>query len=373
MLKKHWPLSDMDMFSPVDFYRKALAFIDAGTPFAVAQILGSDGSTAAKVGAKALVDGTGRIWGTVGGGAVEGAVQKHAVAACESKRAGIFDFDLQHEYAPPDAKVFHPICGGTMRILVAPEPEQYRASFIRAADALKARERGVLLTTLTRQPELQVNVTWRAADPVEQTHPYISASTIQSSLEAASSVLIESTATGETSPQEVLIEPVIPLPRLIIAGGGHIGQALALQANIVGFDVVVIDERPEYAQPDRYPEGTTTLSGPWAEVLDTLSLDKDTYLVSVTTGYAADARVLTAIARKPLAYIGMIGSTRKVAMVKKELIASGIFSKEEFEKIYAPVGLPIGAYTVPEIATSILAELIAVRRGMTPGKGTQEK
>jgi len=165
---------------------------------------------------------------------------------------------------------------------------------------------------------------------------------------------------------------VIPKPLLLIAGGGHVSQALAIHADLVGFDVTVVDDRPEFTDPSLFPEGTTTRCGDIPKQITALATEEQgqdalataagTYIVIVTRGHKLDAATLEACIHVPVAYIGMIGSRRKVSLLRENFIQSGLATGEEFDRIFAPVGLDIGAVTVPEIAASITAELIAVRR-----------
>ena len=161
---------------------------------------------------------------------------------------------------------------------------------------------------------------------------------------------------------EVLVEPLIPNPLLVIVGGGHIGQALAVQADLVGFDILVIDDRLEFTAAELFPEEVTTRCGRIDEEIDRLPIGGDTYIVIVTRDHRHDAEVLAACLHKPAAYIGMIGSRRKVELMRKEFVESGRATAAEFDRVYAPIGLDIGSVTVPEIAASIAAQLIAVRR-----------
>jgi xanthine dehydrogenase accessory factor len=164
----------------------------------------------------------------------------------------------------------------------------------------------------------------------------------------------------------VLVEPVIPKPLLVIAGGGHIGQALARQASIVGFDVTILDDRAEFTDPALFPEDTRTICGDIPKKVANLSSGSDTYIVVVTRGHKLDAEALEACIHAPVAYVGMIGSSRKVSLIRRNFIETGLATEEEFNRVFTPIGLDIGAVTVPEIAASITAELIAVRRkGLT--------
>ncbi|MHB8902055.1 MAG: XdhC family protein, partial [Thermoguttaceae bacterium] len=169
--------------------------------------------------------------------------------------------------------------------------------------------------------------------------------------------LVRATPAGE-----VFLEPVVPRPLLVVVGAGHVGQAVAWQAETVGFDVVVVDDRQELLQADRFPRGTATRCGPMAAVVDSLPLTHRSFVVIVTRGHQHDGEVLAACLQKPSAYIGMIGSRRKVAQMRRDFLQSGLATAEAFDRVYAPIGLDIGATTVPEIATSIVAQLIALRR-----------
>jgi xanthine dehydrogenase accessory factor len=166
----------------------------------------------------------------------------------------------------------------------------------------------------------------------------------------------------------VLVEPVIPNPSLLIAGGGHVGQALARMAVPLGFDVTVVDDRPEFTHAALFPDGVSTRCGDIAKEVASFPVTSDVFIVLVTRGHKQDAEALEVCIHKPGAYIGMIGSKRKVAMIRKSFIESGLATESELDCVFAPIGLDIGAITVPEIATSIAAELVAVRR-----KGAAQK
>jgi xanthine dehydrogenase accessory factor len=148
----------------------------------------------------------------------------------------------------------------------------------------------------------------------------------------------------------------------LIVGGGHVGQAVAQQAALVGFAITVIDDRPEFTQAALFPRDVSTRCGDIGKEVAAYPVTEDAYVVVVTRGHRHDAEALAACIHAPAAYIGMIGSGRKVALVREHLIESGIATKQEVDSVFAPVGLDIGAVTVPEIATSIVAQLVAVRR-----------
>ncbi|MBA7483129.1 hypothetical protein ES707_18640 [subsurface metagenome] len=160
---------------------------------------------------------------------------------------------------------------------------------------------------------------------------------------------------------EVFVEPILSEPTLYIFGGGHIALPLAKMAKLVGFKIVVIDDRPEFANSQRFPEAELTLAENFAKAFSKLKIDKSSYIVIVTPGHKGDEAVLEGALATEAKYIGMIGSKTKNKAVYSHLLAKGI-SQELLDKVHAPIGLNIQAQTPEEIAVSILAEVIQARR-----------
>jgi xanthine dehydrogenase accessory factor len=343
---------------PIDVYQKVVELIDSGEVFAVALVLKAEGSTPRKAGVRAVIDRTGKIYGTLGGGIVEAEAQRRAIEACRSKQPVVFDMDLYGDDSAADV----PICGGSMRILVDPTAAKDRASYAGMSDAIRKRQQGVMLTTVQSATQTEVRSLWLQQEAISSDAPFPGIENIRSCLAHETPKLFTVSIQNPEVLTEVLVEPVIPKPLLLIAGGGHIGQALALQASLVGFDITVIDDRAEFTDPALYPEGTATRCGNIPEQITAGPIASDTYIVIVTRGHKLDAEALQACIHVPAAYIGMIGSRRKVALMRKNFIESGIATAEQFDRVFTPIGLDIGAVTVSEIAASITAELIAVRR-----------
>jgi xanthine dehydrogenase accessory factor len=159
---------------------------------------------------------------------------------------------------------------------------------------------------------------------------------------------------------EIFVEPILPQPILYLFGGGHVAMAVAKAASAAGFAVGVVDDREAFANPQRFPAAQEVFTN-YDDAFKKLQPNASTYLVIVTRGHKEDMRVLAWAVRTDARYIGMIGSKRKVISVYKALEQEG-YKAEEFERIYAPMGLEIGALSPEEIAISIVAELIAVRR-----------
>jgi len=161
---------------------------------------------------------------------------------------------------------------------------------------------------------------------------------------------------------DVFVEPVLPIPHAFIFGGGHISKSLSKVANLAGFASVVIDNREAFANRERFPEAEAVHAEEYEDVFPKLAINETSYLIIVTRGHRDDMRVLQLAIATPARYIAMIGSKRKVLNVIRELEKQGI-PRSAFERIYAPMGLDIGAISPEEIAISVTAEMIAVRRG----------
>src|SRR3990170_4161677 len=161
---------------------------------------------------------------------------------------------------------------------------------------------------------------------------------------------------------QVMFELHEPPATLVIVGGGHIGKALATIGDLCGFSVVVVDDRPDYANQERFPEAGRVVCGDFAEVLRGLPIDSNTYVVTVTRGHKHDEESLRQVAESPAAYVGMIGSKRRGAAVLQHLIDDGL-DPEAVRRVHTPIGLDIGAETPEEIAVAIMAEVVQVRRG----------
>jgi xanthine dehydrogenase accessory factor len=161
--------------------------------------------------------------------------------------------------------------------------------------------------------------------------------------------------------KKAYVEELGPPPMLLIAGAGHVGQALGALASTLDFRVTVIDDRADYASPERFPTATRIV-GDIESDLRRFDIDANTYIVIVTRGHRHDGQALHAIIDSPAKYVGLIGSKSKIKTIFDDLAAKGV-PPEKLLRVHAPIGLEIGAVSVPEIAVSIAAELIAIRRG----------
>ena len=161
---------------------------------------------------------------------------------------------------------------------------------------------------------------------------------------------------------EILIEVVEPAATLLVVGGGHVGLAVGQLGAMLGMEVAIIDDREEYANPERFPYEANVICGDFDEELEQFPIDANTYIVLVSRGHKVDELALRQVAERGAGYVGMIGSKRRTRTVLRHLAEEGV-DREELDRIFTPIGLDIGAETPEEIAVSVLGEIILVRRG----------
>ncbi len=160
----------------------------------------------------------------------------------------------------------------------------------------------------------------------------------------------------------VFFDPIVPAPRLLVVGAGHIARPLVEYAMTLGFETTVIDDRADYANRDWFPAAHQIVAKPFREALAQIPIDAATYIVLVTRAHRFDEDALRLMLGSPAPYIGMIGSRRRVHIVHRTLLDEG-FPPAAFRRVFAPIGLDIGAETPEEIALAIAAELVVIRRG----------
>jgi xanthine dehydrogenase accessory factor len=284
----------------------------AGEKLALCVLVRARGSTPQRLGAKMLVLGDGKTLGTLGGGCVEAEVKSKALGQlADGTTATLHAFRLDNDYGWDDGL----ICGGSIDV------------HVRVLGAADMPEFQKLLSEI------------RARRPAE--------------------FVLE---LGPGGFQERYTEILEPSPMLVIVGGGHVGQALAALAGPLDFELAVIDDRPDFISRERFPSASRRILGEIETELARLPIDPQTYVVIVTRGHRNDGRALAAVVNSPARYIGLIGSKRKIKTIFDDLTQQGV-ALENIARVHAPIGLEIAAVTPAEIAVSIAAELIAVRRG----------
>ena len=320
------------------------------------QVIETRGSTPQKAGAVMVVDPLGGQLGTLGGGCVEAEVKQKAIRRIGASGAELHDFLLDHDYAWADGL----ICGGRMVILAEAIRGEDMADYIEARLKLEQFGDGYTEAVVTDPGRAGIGPLGARFlfDPTGQPRAAWPRQPIPDSLVARIEPL---TSRPRPSSQGGLAQiPVLPRIRLIIVGAGHVGQAVASLAAQCDFDLCIVDDRAQYANPERFPEAQTILVGPIEQVLTNLRPTPRCFAVIVTRGHGHDQEALHHLAATPAAYVGLIGSRRKIRLIFEGLRAQGI-PEQALRRVAAPIGLDIGSQTVPEIAVSIVAELVAAR------------
>jgi xanthine dehydrogenase accessory factor len=160
---------------------------------------------------------------------------------------------------------------------------------------------------------------------------------------------------------QVSVEPILPQPVVYILGAGHIGFAVAKIAKIAGFKVTVVDDRPAYANKERFPDADKILVEEPADSLSKININKLSYLVIACRGHLEDQQTLIEALKTNAFYIGLLGSKKKVKTIFANMVKEGV-PQESLKRIHAPIGVPIATDTPEEIAISIVAEIVDVRR-----------
>ncbi|MFL5241663.1 MAG: XdhC family protein [Gemmataceae bacterium] len=329
-------------------------------------VIETRGSTPQKAGAAMLVFPDGSQRGTLGGGCVEAEVRQKAlqVLSEEGRRPGVFTFCLDDNYGWDDGL----ICGGRMSILAAPiQPggpaggaEQSRSYYCCYLDLVEKGKGCTEAVVFQSSDGLDVGTRF-LFDAENQLIAQHGDGPVSKAIEANLTPL--SKRPGPRAHQGVAYLPILPRITLLIVGAGHVGQAVAQLATQVEFDVWVLDDREAYVSPQRFPTASRRLVGPIETHLKDLAkkeINPSFYCLIVTRGHNHDEEALYHLATTSAAYVGMIGSKRKIKLIYEDLIAKGV-SLEALKRVQAPLGLDIGSQTVPEIAVSIVAELIACR------------
>ena len=308
-------------------YAELLSLLSQGA-VVVATVISTKGSVPREVGAKMLIT-CDRCIDTIGGGAGEAKVIAQARKVLQTGEKRRIEIDLTGS----SKRQTEGVCGGWMEILLD-------------------RWQGDKAIAIAQQiiTELKLGRALILATPFHDGHPYL---------------IKEKAERKKEKDSDAFIEVLEPEPMLLIVGAGHVGEQLAKVAHLVGFQVAIQDDRPEWANPERYPQATF-IYAQIEQAMGALSNHLNLHVALVTRGYRYDLDALMALLNRdlPCVYIGMIGSERRIMQVYEQTKQMGI-PAAKLQSIYAPIGIDIGALTPAEIAVSIVAELIMLRRGGT--------
>lgn len=333
----------------IDLLRMLAGWLAEDAPVAAATIVTHEGSTPRGAGSKMIVRQDGAMYGTVGGGLVEARVLEAASRVLAGGPPGVVNFDLTGELAAGADMV----CGGRLRVFLERiDPGPQGELYARLLERLERGERCLLVVPMGGGPRTLVP----ARGPV------LGAELPGSLLENARAAgrEIHGPVVFAAMERSWLLEPWSGPSPLYIAGAGHVSRPTAQVAALAGFRVTVMDDRPEFANRERFPHAHEISTRDLRSCLEGLPIGPDSSVVIVTRGHVHDADVLAQALRTTAGYIGMIGSRRKRAHVYDRLRAQG-FEDEDFARVHCPVGLDIDAETPEEIAVSIVAQLIQAR------------
>lgn len=353
-------------------FREAVDKLKQGEPVVLATVVRTSGSTPQKPGAKLLVRQDGSAVGTLGGGCVEGDIWFAARSLLKSGGdAEVRDYILNEDLAAQDGLV----CGGTMYFMIDP---------IRSSDELlpfaqevvDAYDGGtpVAIATLMDVPEgagLKVGAKMLIRENGTREATLGEEDLDKDAIKRARNLMAMGKQEYVTTDAgvEYFIEAYTTPPKLVLAGGGHVSKAIAPIARSVGFNVTVIDDRPEFSDPSRFPEGTETVTQDFVPAIESLPINANTFIVIATRGHRYDDVALEAAAKTKASYIALLGSRRKTILIYESLLERGV-EIDRLKEIRAPSGLNIGARTPEEIAVSIVSEMVMFRLG---GDGTPMK
>ncbi|HUF65365.1 MAG TPA: XdhC family protein [Gemmatimonadaceae bacterium] len=323
---------------------------------ALATVARRRGSLPMSATAKMLVTAGGARIGTVGGGCMEAEITERALDVIDKRLPALSCHTLNAEMAGD----YGLTCGGTASVFIEPvySDPVLAAAYAAAAHAVAAGEHAVMATALDWTGTVVKALVVTGGDTHGEAPPDLIRAARRLPLDAESPVLRRSS----------VLDPVLSKPALLVFGGGHVGGAVARAAAFAGWSVTVVDDRADYAEAPRHPFADRTVCCDFHDVSAAIVLTPRTYAVVATRGHQHDALIVDQLAKHDLRYLGMLGSRRKVALTWK-LLESWGHAPERLAQVHAPVGLPIGADTPEEIAVSVVAEMIAVRRAVGVRRG----
>lgn len=349
--------------------KKLLSLVETGEDAALVTIIRTLGSTPRNPGAKMLVLPDGRVFGTIGGGSGEAEAIKKAVDVLQfSKTPKKIRLEMTNEAAAEDGMA----CGGVQDVFIdyiSRADREARQVFSSYLASLRKKDSPVLVT-VTEAEGVKNNIIGRKA----LFYPLIKksgdlylpelAEQIAELTELArceKKIKLFTLGEGEKKNIELLCEPAFWTPQLLVLGGGHISKPLVKMASTLGYGTTVVDDRPDFANTTRFPDADRVVCQDFNSFMKNVDIDPSTFVVIVTRGHKHDLACLRDAIGQPAAYIGMIGSRKKVSEVFLHLESEGI-PTSRLQGVHAPIGLKIGSETPEEIALSILAEIVSVWR-----------
>ncbi len=355
-------------------YNEAANLARQNREFVLATVVNTKGSTPQKPGASLLVRADGSTVGTLGGGCVEGDIWFAAKEALREHTGPVFkDYYLNEDIAARDGLV----CGGSMFFYI--EPFENSAEVSSLSDEIEqAFEGGNSLAIATVvHPAAKNGLDANARIVVHDDGTTVGtlgtpeADTIATETAKAVIPMGKSEHVVTAEGDEIFVTGFTSPATLVLVGGGHVNLQVAKIAQMLGFRIFVTDDRPEFANRERFPMAEETSVAPYNKGLDTFHITKNTAIVIGSRGHHFDDLATELAVRTPATYVGLLGSKRKTIMIYEALLKRGITS-ERLKQVHSPVGLDLGGRNPEEIAVSIMAEIIAFRHNRPGGSMTIE-
>ena len=325
----------------------------AGIDFVLATVISRNGSAPRSAGAKMIVKPDFSIYATVGGGILEAEVIElsRQVMSDHQPRLRTFSF------TGADASTMDAICGGTVEVLLeyfGVRDSQNLAFLHDLSEKVGHHQKAWWLTQL--EPHQPLRHWLVSQGPFPTLPPPITPEEI---------LHVHRLEHRQSESKHLIIEPIHLAGTAYIFGAGHVSQSLARYVKDVGFWTVVLDDRVDFANLQRFPTADEIIVlDSYSSIFSRLQIDENSFIVIVTRGHLNDREVLQQALRTPACYLGMIGSQRKCELVYQELLKDG-FTRTDFTRVHAPIGLAISAETPEEIGISITAEMIRVRAALS--------
>lgn len=329
----------------MNIYEIVERYLGEGKTGIIATVIQRLGSAPRDIGAKMFIGEDRQCYGTVGGGRLEADVFEEALRLMGKGEVKLFHVSMDAKVVAEDGM----LCGGNVNVLLEPVDIKYKELYTKLHQLEKKAKGGVVITRFGEgvffktliDYKMEVSGDTLSDDEIKRFQTYL----------------------NEKKPLvigDMVIEPLNVYSVLYIFGAGHVSQFISRVAKIVDFYVVVIDDRDDFANRERFPDADEIIIDDFTNVFNKLKFSGDEYSVIVTRGHQFDAFVLSEVLRKPFRYVGMIGSRRKVKIVFDNMREKGI-SDDVIKRVHAPIGIDINAETPQEIAVSIVAELIQER------------
>ncbi len=333
--------------------------LDSGSAVVLASIINSKGSSPRHSGTKMVIAADGRFYGTIGGGIIEATTLKESRVAFSGRYSRFLSFEMLGENALSQA----PICGGKATLLLDfVPPAKENIGFFRGLHGAVIKGDDFHFLTLLEESGGEVAVVGHSLLPrdgaVSGTFAWSqkNITTVKAELQNASSIMVL-----PLDNITAVVDPICRVKTVYCFGSGHVALPTAHIAALSGFRVMVVDDRAEFANEERFPAASGIfVIKDFSKALEGLAIDRDSFILLLTRGHHSDRIVLEQALKTNAGYIGMMGSKRKRDTIYATLLSQG-FSKEQLDSIHCPIGLAIKAETPEEIAISIVAELIAER------------